>query len=37
MSFSESISAAPESLHPSLWRASQLARSHSRCIDTGHA
>jgi protein ImuA len=28
---------APESLHPSLWRASQLARSVTRCIDTGHA
>ena len=26
---------APESLHPSLWRASQLARSVTRCIDTG--
>jgi protein ImuA len=25
-----------EALHPSLWRASQLARSHTRCIDTGH-
>jgi protein ImuA len=24
-------------LHPSLWRASQLARSSTRCIDTGHA
>lgn len=27
---------APESLHPSLWRASQLARADVRCIDTGH-
>lgn len=27
---------APESLHPSLWRASQLARAGTRCIDTGH-
>jgi len=27
----------PETLHPSLWRASQLARSSVRCIDTGHA
>jgi protein ImuA len=27
----------PESLHPSLWLASQLARSSSRCVDTGHA
>ncbi|WP_426110057.1 translesion DNA synthesis-associated protein ImuA [Massilia sp. PWRC2] len=26
----------PESLHPSLWFASQLARASSRCIDTGH-
>jgi protein ImuA len=25
-----------EALHPSLWRASQLARSRTRCIDTGH-
>jgi protein ImuA len=24
-------------LHPSLWRASQLARSSTRCVDTGHA
>jgi len=27
----------PEALHPSLWRASQLARSAARCIDTGYA
>lgn len=26
----------PEELHPSLWRASQLARSFSRCVSTGH-
>jgi len=26
----------PEALHPSLWRASQLAHAHTRCIDTGH-
>lgn len=26
----------PESLHPSLWRASQLAQSAVRCVDTGH-
>lgn len=32
---SESL-AAPEDLHPSLWRASQLAHAHTRCIDTGH-
>jgi protein ImuA len=29
--------AAPEALHPSLWLASQLARAHTRCVDTGHA
>ncbi|NML62446.1 translesion DNA synthesis-associated protein ImuA [Massilia sp. RP-1-19] len=28
--------AAPESLHPSLWLASQLAHSSARCVDTGH-
>ncbi len=28
--------ATPEALHPSLWRASQLAHSMSRCVDTGH-
>lgn len=27
---------APEALHPSLWLASQLAHSASRCIDTGY-
>jgi protein ImuA len=26
----------PEALHPSLWRASQLARSTMRCIDPGY-
>lgn len=25
-----------DSIHPSLWRASQLARGHTRCVDTGH-
>lgn len=25
-----------EALHPSLWRASQLGRSHTRTVDTGH-
>ena len=25
----------PESIHPSVWRASQLARSSTRCVDTG--
>ena len=29
--------ANPEALHPSIWRASQLARAHIRCVDTGHA
>lgn len=28
--------APPEALHPALWRASQLAHSSARCIDTGH-
>ena len=27
---------SPEDLHPSLWRASQLAHSNTRCIETGH-
>jgi protein ImuA len=36
MTCSESI-AAPEDLHPSLWRASQLAHANTRCVDTGHA
>jgi protein ImuA len=26
----------PEALHPSLWLASQLARSATRCVDTGY-
>jgi len=30
------IHPSPEDLHPSLWRASQLARCATRCIDTGH-
>ncbi|RQQ88733.1 translesion DNA synthesis-associated protein ImuA [Burkholderia stagnalis] len=29
--------AHPERIHPSLWRASQLARSSARGVDTGHA
>jgi protein ImuA len=29
-------SAAIEALHPSLWRASQLARADTRCRNTGH-
>jgi protein ImuA len=28
---------SPEKIHPSLWRASQLARGMNRCLDTGHA
>ncbi|QNB00888.1 translesion DNA synthesis-associated protein ImuA [Massilia sp. Se16.2.3] len=36
MSCSQNL-AAPEDLHPSLWRASQLARAGTRCVDTGHA
>lgn len=35
MSCSQTL-AAPEELHPSLWRASQLAHAHTRCVDTGH-
>jgi protein ImuA len=31
------VAPALEALHPSLWRASQLARSRTRCTDTGHA
>jgi len=27
----------PESIHPALWRASQLARSYGRTVDTGYA
>jgi len=27
---------ALEELHPSLWRASQLARSTTRCVESGH-
>jgi protein ImuA len=30
------FTAAPETLHPSLWRASQLARANTRSVDTGH-
>jgi len=28
---------SPETIHPSLWRASQLARGVTRCVDTGYA
>ncbi|WP_317201588.1 translesion DNA synthesis-associated protein ImuA [Janthinobacterium sp.] len=34
---SSALIAAPEALHPSLWRASQLAHSATRCVDTGFA
>lgn len=27
---------SPEAIHPSLWRTSQLARSHTRVVDCGH-
>ncbi|HET8596969.1 MAG TPA: cell division protein [Castellaniella sp.] len=27
----------PETIHPSLWRASQLARGGAACVETGHA
>ncbi|WP_323122575.1 translesion DNA synthesis-associated protein ImuA [Burkholderia alba] len=27
---------SPETLHPSLWRGAQLARSEARTVDTGH-
>lgn len=33
---SSAVAINPEELHPSLWRASQLARCHTRCVDTGH-
>lgn len=33
---SPSLQSAPETLHPSLWRASQLAHAVTRCVDTGH-
>src|SRR4051812_311459 len=26
---------APEALHPDIWRASQLGRSTTKCVDTG--
>ncbi|MES2760274.1 MAG: translesion DNA synthesis-associated protein ImuA [Pseudomonadota bacterium] len=35
MTLHQSI-ASPEALHPSLWLASQLAHSTTRCVDTGH-
>ncbi len=36
MARSDPIIAAPETLHPSLWLASQLAQSLDRCVDTGY-
>lgn len=27
----------PDDLHPSLWRASQLARNFARCVSTVHS
>lgn len=27
---------SPQSIHPSLWRGSQLAQGRERCLDTGH-
>lgn len=30
------INQSLEELHPSLWRASQLGRATTRCVDTGH-
>lgn len=27
----------PEDLHPSLWRASQMARNFAHCVSTGHS
>lgn len=33
---SQSLSLDPEALHPALWRASQLGRATTRCIDTGY-
>jgi len=33
---SQSLVSNPEALHPALWRASQLGRAVTRCVDTGH-
>lgn len=33
---SQPAAPSPESLHPSLWRGSQLARSGQPCLPTGH-
>jgi len=35
--FTSAAQLDPTSLHPSLWRASQLARADTLCVDTGHA
>jgi protein ImuA len=32
-----SLTAAPETFHPALWRASQLAPTEADCLDTGYA
>jgi protein ImuA len=37
LSTASSALAAPEAVHPSLWLASQLAHSATRCVDTGFA
>lgn len=31
-----SLLTSAEAIHPSLWRASQLARSHGTCVETGY-
>lgn len=33
---SQAAALSPEALHPALWRASQLGRAVTRCVDTGH-
>jgi protein ImuA len=39
ISFMTNLSSAisPEALHPALWRASQLGRANTKCIDTGYS
>jgi len=32
----QAAAVSPESLHPALWRASQLGRAITRCVGTGH-
>ncbi|MFD2368099.1 translesion DNA synthesis-associated protein ImuA [Pseudoduganella sp. GCM10020061] len=36
MNTSQMQGGGPEALHPSLWLASQLAHSSSKCVDTGY-